>query len=153
MKPAINIFWFRRDLRLQDNAGLYHALKEGKPVVPLFIFDRNILDELEDKTDRRVEFIHLALQHLQQQLVKINSTLDVRYGTPADIFKSLLKEYQVEKVFTNHDYEPYAKERDASVDQLLKEQGTGFLTFKDQVLLEKDEVLKDDFDGVSPEII
>ena len=73
MKPTINIFWFRRDLRLQDNAGLYHALKDGTPVVPIFIFDRNILEELDDKTDRRVEFIHLALQYLQLQLVKINS--------------------------------------------------------------------------------
>ena len=144
MKPTINIFWFRRDLRLQDNAGLYHALKDGTPVVPIFIFDRNILEELDDKTDRRVEFIHLALQYLQLQLVKINSTLDVRYGKPLDIFKNLLVEYHIEKVFTNHDYEPYAKERDASIDKMLKEQGVRLYSFKDQVLLEKDEVLKDD---------
>jgi deoxyribodipyrimidine photo-lyase len=144
MKPAVNIFWFRRDLRLQDNAGLYHALKDGNPVLPIFIFDRNILDELEDKTDRRVAFIHLALQELQQQLIKINSSLDVRYGTPIDVYKELLEEYQVEKVFTNHDYEPYAKERDAAIEKLLKEKGASFHTFKDHVLLEKDEVLKDD---------
>ena len=144
MKPTVNIFWFRRDLRLYDNAGLYHALKNGNPVLPLFIFDRNILDELEDKTDRRVEFIHLSLQHIQQQLIKMDSSLDTRYGTPTDIFKNLLNEYNVEKVFTNHDYEPYAKERDAAIEKLLNEQGTGFYSYKDQVILEKNEVLKDD---------
>jgi len=123
MKPTINIFWFRRDLRLTDNAGLYHALKDGKPVLPLFVFDSNILDELEDKTDSRVEFIHLALQA---------------------VYQALLKEYNVEKVFTNHDYEPYAKQRDTAIEELLKEHGAMFYTFKDQVILEKEEVLKDD---------
>ena len=119
MKPRVNIFWFRRDLRLYDNAGLYHALKEGNPVVPIFIFDRNILDELVDSgteaehnTDRRVEFIHLALQDMQKQLIKIGSTLDVRYGKPVEVYEELLKEYTVQKVFTNHDYEPYAKQSD-----------------------------------------
>jgi deoxyribodipyrimidine photo-lyase len=144
MKPTVNIFWFRRDLRLSDNAGLYHALKDSNPVLPIFIFDRNILDELEDKCDRRVEFIHLALENIQQQLVKMNSSLEVRYGTPVDIYNELFNEYSVEKVFTNHDYEPYAKERDAMIEMLLQANGTTFHTFKDQVILEKDEVLKDD---------
>ena len=144
MKPVVNIFWFRRDLRLYDNAGLYHALRGDHPVLPVFIFDRNILDELEDKTDRRVEFIHLALQEIQQQLVKLGSSLDVRYGKPVDIYKELLREYDVRTIFTNHDYEPYARERDSSIEKLLKENNTGFCTFKDQVILEKDEVLKDD---------
>ena len=144
MKPTVNIFWFRRDLRLYDNAGLYHALKNGNPVLPIFIFDCNILDELEDKTDRRVEFIHFSLQDIQQQLVKIDSSLDTRYGTPSDVFKELFSEYNVEKVFANHDYEPYAKERDAAIEKLLNEKGASFHTFKDQVILEKDEVLKDD---------
>jgi len=144
MKPMVNIFWFRRDLRLSDNAGLYHALKDGNPVLPVFIFDTSILDDLTDKTDRRVEFIHLALQDMQRQLVKLDSSFNVRYGTPVEVFKDLLNEYHVEKVFTNHDYEPYAKERDAAIERLLREQGTSFHTFKDQVILEKDEVLKDD---------
>ncbi len=144
MKPAVNIFWFRRDLRLYDNAGLFHALKEGKPVLPVFIFDRDILDELEDKADRRVEFIHGALLDMQQQLLKLGSTLDTRYGKPLDVFAALLNEYEIGKVFTNHDYEPYAKERDNKVEKLLKEKGTSFHSYKDQVLLEKDEVLKDD---------
>ena len=144
MKPTINIFWFRRDLRLTDNAGLYHALKDGKPVLPLFVFDSNILDELEDKTDSRVEFIHLALQAIQQQLVNVGSSLDVRYGNPLEVYQALLKEYNVEKVFTNHDYEPYAKQRDTAIEKLLKDHGASFYTFKDQVILEKDEVVKDD---------
>jgi len=144
MKTPINIFWFRRDLRLQDNAGLYHALKEGKPVLPVFIFDRNILDELEDKADRRVEFIHLALQDMQRQLLKIGSTMDVRYGTPVEVYKELLDEYAIEKVFTNHDYEPYATQRDKAIEQLLIANGASFHTYKDQVILEKNEVLKDD---------
>jgi deoxyribodipyrimidine photo-lyase len=144
MKPVVNIFWFRRDLRLQDNAGLYQALKEGIPVLPIFIFDRNILDELDDKQDRRVEFIHQALQDIQQQLVKMGSTLDVRYGKPLDVYKELLNDYAVKKVFINHDYEPYAKDRDAAIEKLLKQSDASFHTYKDQVLLEKDEVLKDD---------
>jgi len=144
IKPAVNILWFRRDLRLQDNAALYHALKDPNPVLPLFIFDKNILDELEDKQDRRVEFIHLALQDIQRHLVKINSSLIVRYGTPLEIYTDLLKEYTIEKVFTNHDYEPYAKERDAAVELLLKKNGASLHTYKDQVIFEKNEVLKDD---------
>jgi deoxyribodipyrimidine photo-lyase len=144
MKPTVNLFWFRRDLRLEDNAGLYHALKDNNPVVPIFIFDKNILDELEDSTDRRVEFIHLALQQIQQQLVKLGSTLDVRYGFPEQVYKELLQEYNVQKVFTNHDYEPYAQKRDSAIAQLLQTHGASFHTFKDQVILERGEVLKDD---------
>ncbi|MBL7738541.1 MAG: deoxyribodipyrimidine photo-lyase [Chitinophagaceae bacterium] len=144
MRPAVNIFWFRRDLRLEDNAGLYHALKEGKPVVPVFIFDRNILDELEDKQDRRVEFIHLALENIQQKLVKMGSTLDVRYGFPEDVYRQMQQEYAIEKVFTNHDYEPYARKRDKAIGDRLKANGISFHTYKDQVIFEKEEVVKDD---------
>ncbi|HEY6502551.1 MAG TPA: deoxyribodipyrimidine photo-lyase [Chitinophagaceae bacterium] len=141
---AVNIFWFRRDLRLDDNAGLYHALKEGKPVVPVFIFDRNILDELEDKKDRRVEFIHLALQHIQKELEKLGASIDVRFGFPVEVFKQLLDDYPVSKVFTNHDYEPYAQKRDKEIADLLKTSGVSFHTFKDHVIFEKEEVIKDD---------
>src|SRR5262245_56043690 len=112
MKPKVNIFWFRRDLRLNDNAGLYYALKSNKPVIPIFIFDRNILDELEDRTDRRVEFIYRSLQQIQEQLLSLNSTLDVRYGFPEEIWKQLMQDYSISTVFTNHDYEPYARKRD-----------------------------------------
>jgi len=144
MMQRINIFWFRRDLRLHDNAGLYHALKSGLPVVPVFIFDTNILDELEDKLDRRVQFIHDALIILQQQLNKIGSSLEVYHGTPLKIVESLLNKYSIEKVFTNHDYEPYAIEREKTIGKLLHGKGVSLHTYKDQVLLEKNEVLKDD---------
>lgn len=144
MKCPVNIFWFRRDLRLHDNAALYNALKQGKPVVPVFIFDRNILDELEDKNDARVEFIHNALQDIQEKLNGLGASLDVRYGFPLEIWNTLLSDYDIEKVFINHDYEPYAKKRDDDVRELLKKNSVQFLTFKDQVIFEKYEVLKDD---------
>lgn len=144
MKPSVNIFWFRRDLRLFDNAGLYHALKRGKAVVPVFIFDRNILDELDDRVDRRVEFIHNALQQLQEQLAAIGSSLDVRYGFPVESWKQLINDYEVESVFINHDYEPYARQRDGGIAELLKANSISFHTYKDQVIFEKDEVVKGD---------
>lgn len=136
--------WFRRDLRLTDNAALYHALKDNNPVLPIFIFDRNILDQLENKSDRRVEFIHTALQEMQEQLKKMGSGLQVYDGFPEQVFKQILEKYQVEKAFTNHDYEPYALERDAAIEQLLKSNGASFHTFKDHVIFEKNEVIKDD---------
>ena len=144
MSSPVNIFWFRRDLRLHDNAGLYHALKEGKPVVPVFIFDRNILDDLEDRTDRRVEFIHNSLKEIQEQLNRMGSALDVRYGFPTQVWKQLIREYTVEKVFTNHDYEPYANKRDEAVAEVLRSGNISFHTFKDHVIFEKDEIVKDD---------
>jgi deoxyribodipyrimidine photo-lyase len=102
MQP-VNIFWFRRDLRLYDNAGLYHALKTDLPVVPIFIFDRNILDKLDNKSDRRVEFIFQAVTQMQEQLVKKSSSLEMFYGYPADIFKELLSKYKIAGVYTNED--------------------------------------------------
>ena len=144
MQKAVNIFWFRRDLRLNDNAGLYHALKAGKPVVPVFIFDRNILDDLTDKADRRVEFIHAAIREMQQQLGQQESSMEVYYGFPNEIFKQLIQKYTIGKVFANHDYEPYAKDRDSEITTLLATAGITFHTFKDQVIFEKEEVMKDD---------
>lgn len=141
---SVNIFWFRRDLRLTDNAGLYHALRSGRPVLPVFIFDKNILDKLESKDDRRVAFIHEALEKMHLSFMKMGSTLMVLHSTPQEAFLQLLSEYQVEKVFTNHDYEPYAAERDNSIAKLLNERGVSLYTYKDQVIFEKDEVLKDD---------
>lgn len=141
---TVNIFWFRRDLRLVDNAGLYHALKSQNPVIPIFIFDINILDKLEDKADRRVEFIHAALEEIQSDLLLIGSSLEVYYGMPVDVFKKLFAKYNIDKVFANHDYEPYALERELEIVKLLKTKEASLLTFKDQVLLEKGEVMKDD---------
>jgi deoxyribodipyrimidine photo-lyase len=144
MPPRVNICWFRRDLRLHDNAALYHALKDKNPVVALFIFDTDILDELEDKEDRRVEFIHGALYKMQEELVKKGSTLDVRVGVPSAVFQQVLKDYKVEKIFFNHDYEPYARKRDEGIGEQCREAGVSFHHYKDQVLLDKGEVLKDD---------
>lgn len=144
MPATVNIMWFRRDLRLDDNAALYHALKGGNPVVPIFIFDRKILDDLEEKEDRRVEFIRNALEEMQVALTKLGSTLEVYYDFPENVFKQIISNYSVGKVFTNHDYEPYATERDAAIGTLLETNNISFHTYKDQVILEKNEVLKDD---------
>lgn len=139
-KQECSIFWFRRDLRLDDNRGLYHALTSGYPVLPIFIFDRNILDELPEK-DARVEFIHQQISHLQTELGKIGKAFEVFYGVPDEVWSTIISTYEVKAVYTNHDYEPYAKERDAHMDALLGELGIPFHTYKDQVIFEKDQVL------------
>ncbi|MBI2283735.1 MAG: deoxyribodipyrimidine photo-lyase [Bacteroidetes bacterium] len=144
MKPEVNIMWFRRDLRLTDNAALYYALQQGLPVVPVFIFDRNILDQLDDRTDRRVEFIHAALMQMQQQLVQLGSSLEVYDGFPEQVFAILMEKYRVSTVFANHDYEPYALERETLISALLATKHVSLQTYKDQVIFEKDEVVKDD---------
>jgi deoxyribodipyrimidine photo-lyase len=146
MQPVV-VFWFRRDLRLHDNAGLYAALSSGLPVVPLFIFDKDILDHLQDKNDKRVSFIYTALQNMQATLVKKGSTMDVRYGRPETVFKQALSGYAVQAVYTNHDYEPYARSRDESIAKMLSKQSISFYTFKDHVLFEKAEVAKPDDSG------
>jgi deoxyribodipyrimidine photo-lyase len=138
------IFWFRRDLRLDDNAGLYHALRSGVAVQPVFIFDSHILDLLEDKQDRRVDLIHRALTGIQTELEELGSSLLVKHGRPLEVLGRLADEMDAKAVFTNHDYEPYARERDAAVGKMLETRGIAFHTFKDQCILEKNEVLKDD---------
>ena len=140
----IAVFWFRRDLRLDDNAGLYHALKSKDSVLPIFIFDKNILDKLEDKNDKRVEFIHDAILDLNTKLTELNSSIKVFYSTPEKVFKELVKEYDITTVYTNHDYEPYADERDLGVKEFLVKHKIGFKSYKDQCIFEKDEVTKDD---------
>lgn len=140
---TISIFWFRRDLRLNDNAGLYHALRGEHPVLPLFIFDTNILDDLEDKKDARVAFIHDTIQELRMELKDLESSIIVKKGSPEQVWKELLEAYNIGAVYTNHDYEPYAIERDETIANLLKEQDIPFYTFKDQVIFEKKEVVKD----------
>ena len=144
MKPSVNIIWFRRDLRLSDNAALYHALRADVPVLPIFIFDTTILNQLQDRADKRVAFIHAAITEMQTQLVAMGSSMQVFHGKPMDIFSQLVQLYTIGTVFTNHDYEPYAQERDTSIPSLLGEAGIDFKTYKDQVIFEKDEVTKDD---------
>ncbi len=137
----ISLYWFRRDLRLEDNTGLYYALQQEENVLPLFIFDKNILDKLEDKSDARVDFIHQQLLSIHQELANKGSSILVKYGNPEEIFRELFGEFDIQAVYTNRDYEPYAKERDGAIDKLLKEKNIPFLTFKDQMILEPGEVL------------
>lgn len=144
MKEEISLFWFRRDLRLHDNAGLYYALRENKQVLPLFIFDKNILCQLENKYDRRVDFIHQAIGLMQNELLSLGSSLLVFHNTPETVFNTLSSRYSIKHVYTNHDYEPYALERDNAVKRLLNEKGIAFYTYKDQCVFEKDEVVKGD---------
>lgn len=137
----ITLFWFRRDLRLEDNTGLFYALQQEKNVLPLFIFDRNILDKLEEKSDARVEFIHNQLKDIKAKLEQKGGSLLVKYGKPEEIYAKLLESYAVQAVYSNRDYEPYAKERDAKIEKLLKSKGVPFLNFKDQVIFEPGEIL------------
>lgn len=140
-KDKIAIFWFRRDLRLHDNAGLYYALRSGYPVVPLFIFDRNILDDLEDKQDVRLTFIFNAISNIRQDLKQNDSDMLIEYGFPVKIWEKLVDEYDIAEVYTNTDYEPYATDRDKEVYRILKKKDIVFKTCKDQVIFEKQEIL------------
>ncbi|HLF51829.1 deoxyribodipyrimidine photo-lyase [Flavobacterium sp.] len=139
----MNIFWFRRDLRIDDNTGFFEALNSGKEVLPIFIFDRTILEQLP-KDDARVSFIHELLDKLDSELQKNGKTLAVFHDEPITVFEKLIKENKIEIVFTNHDYEPYAKKRDNIISSFLESKNVGFTTFKDQVIFEKSEVVKDD---------
>ncbi|TXD84260.1 deoxyribodipyrimidine photo-lyase [Subsaximicrobium wynnwilliamsii] len=146
MKQPLNIFWFRRDLRLDDNLGFFEALKSDHPVLPIFIFDSEILDKLP-KDDARLTFIFNTLQKMRSELQeKHDSSLAMYHGKPKAIFEQLLKDYEINTVFTNRDYEPYATERDETIEKLLLEADVKFNTFKDQVIFEKDEVVKKDGD-------
>ncbi|MHA8081955.1 cryptochrome/photolyase family protein [Aquirufa sp. A-Brett2-15D] len=134
----VSIFWFRRDLRVEDNHGLFQALSSEVPVLPLFIFDTQILDRLPSTSDSRVEFLHQAISKLN---VAVGGHLCVRHGKPLAIFTEIFNQWDVVSIYTNHDYERYGLERDASIKDLAKEKGIDFRTFKDQVVFEKDEVL------------
>lgn len=143
-KKQIVIHWFRRDLRLHDNTALYHALNSGSPVMPIFIFDLNILDKLENKQDARVQFIYESLHNIHQELRKVNSGVKILFGNPRECWTNLIKEYSIKSVHTNHDYEPYAINRDKEIEALLNKNNISFNTYKDQVIFEKSEVVKDD---------
>ena len=138
----IAICWLRRDLRLEDNTALHHALESGVPVLPLFIFDDNILQELP-RNDARVSFIHHTLNHLHQQLQQLGSSLLCLQGDPLTVWQQVLKTYAVAEVYANRDYEPYALQRDAQIAQLLQQQHIAWHTYKDHVIFEANEVLTD----------
>src|SRR5690606_6767185 len=123
----INIFWFRRDLRLADNKGLFEALKSANPVIPLSIFDTDILSGLE-ADDPRINFIHEQLAEINQQLKARGTSLLVRHGKPEEVWESIAGEFKIGEVFCNHDYEPYAIQRDSAVREFLSSQGIRFHT-------------------------
>ena len=139
----MNIFWFRRDLRIDDNKGFFEALSSDKEILPIFIFDDKILSELP-KNDARVNFIHIRLENINQELKKSGKSLAVFHGEPETIWKKIISENQIEKVFFNHDYEPYARDRDKIVYELLQKNNIEIKNFKDQVIFEKSEITKDD---------
>ncbi|WP_298318933.1 deoxyribodipyrimidine photo-lyase [uncultured Aquimarina sp.] len=144
MFEKVNIFWFRRDLRLDDNIGFLEALKDDLPVLPIFIFDSEILDKLPEN-DARLSFIHETLQNMCKELqVNHNSSIAFFHDKPLEVFKELIEDYDVRKVYTNRDYEPYARERDESIKKLLEDNAIEFKTYKDQVIFEKSEIVKSD---------
>jgi deoxyribodipyrimidine photo-lyase len=142
-KQEVSICWLRRDLRLKDNAALYYALRDKYPVIVLFIFDKNILNDLE-KDDARVTFIYETLKAVNEELHQNGSSLLVLHDKPENAWPQLLKEYNVKAVFTNHDYEPYATQRDDGLTEYLNSESITFKTFKDQVIFEKNEIVKAD---------
>ncbi len=140
----ITIHWFRRDLRLEDNAALYKALISGKKVLPIFIFDKSILNKLENKEDARVTFIHQQILKIQQELNALGSTLWVFNGDVLEAFKTLIQKFAIAEVYTNEDYEPYARERDEKVKSFLTSNKISFTTCKDQVVFDGSEIVKTD---------
>ncbi len=137
------IHWFRRDLRLEDNVALSKALNSGMRVIPVFIFDTNIIDKLSDKNDARVTFIYQQLKKINTELInKYHSGLVVLKGTPTEVFGKLITQYTIDSVYTNNDYEPYAIKRDKYVELFLINQGIHFKSYKDHVIFERDNILK-----------
>jgi len=141
MKPKIAIHWFRRDLRTHDNTALWHAVSGDLPVLPLFIYDKNILDKLPDEYDQRVWYIFHLLVWMRRKFFENNTNILIKYGTPMDVWKEVLEEYDVGAVYFNRDYEPYAQQRDRQIYELLTSKGIPFKGYKDHVIFEKDEVL------------
>ncbi|MCH1437550.1 MAG: DNA photolyase family protein [Flavobacteriales bacterium] len=142
-KTPISIFWFRRDLRLQDNTALYHALKQGHPVLPIFIFDKDIVEVLPED-DPRVNFIYDTLADIDKELKSLGSSLLILKGKVDEVWQSLCRDYTISDVFFNRDYEPYARQRDAGIEKQLTGAGIMVHSFKDQVVFEPHEVLKAD---------
>lgn len=138
-----NIFWFRRDLRLHDNRGFFEALNDNNKVIPIFIYDTNIIDKLM-KDDPRLTFIENALGGINSAMKRNRCSIATYRGTPKAVFKKIIKDFPIDQVYTNHDYEPYASQRDADIKKMLSAEGIIFKTYKDQVIFEKNEVTKDD---------
>ena len=137
----ISIFWFRRDLRLEDNIALYESISLKKNVLPIFIFDDDILNELPND-DPRVNFIYQTLFDINLVLQKHDTSLLILKGKLEDVWSKLIQKYTIESVFINKDYEPYAIKRDQKLGEVLKSNGIELHSFKDQVVFEESEVVK-----------
>ncbi|MBE7685866.1 deoxyribodipyrimidine photo-lyase [Tenacibaculum piscium] len=143
MVNKVAIFWFRRDLRLEDNVALFNALNSSNKVLPIFIFDEEILDKLPEN-DARVSFIYQTLQQLDTDLKAVGSSLLIKKGNPLEVWKTIISEFDISAVYTNKDYEPYGLQRDAEISDFLKSKSIDFLSYKDQVIFEEAEVTKND---------
>jgi deoxyribodipyrimidine photo-lyase len=146
LRQKISVFWFRRDLRLTDNRGLYEALQTDHPVLPIFIFDTDILEKLQHKDDARVTFIYFALQKLKSEFEKLGTSMLVFHGKPADAFGELIRDYDVQAVYANKDYEPYTRRRDMEISLQLKNAGATLRLVKDHVIFQEDEIVKNNGD-------
>ncbi len=139
----ISIFWFRRDLRLHDNKALFHALQSEEKILPIFIFDIDILKKIP-KDDARISFIYSELKAMNMHLESFGTEIKMFHGNPKEVFRSLMKNYTIVKVFTNHDYEPYAIKRDLDIEEVVSSSKIDFQTYKDQVIFERNEITKKD---------
>lgn len=144
MQQKVTVFWFRRDFRLADNAGLYHALRSGYPVLFVFIFDTEILNKLSIRNDFRVSFIYAEIQKLKLEIEKYGGSLKTFFSKPLDAFQELTNDFDVKAVYANKDYEPYAIRRDLEIEQFLNAKEIEFYLFKDHVVFEENEIVKDD---------
>ena len=138
-----SIFWFRRDLRIDDNPGLYEALANSKNVIPIFIFDTNIIDNLPSD-DNRIKFIWHSLSLLNERLKEVGSKLNIFKGNPLEVFKKIILKYRLISVYVNRDYEKYSIKRDKEINTFLNENKIAFNASKDHVFFEPNEILKSD---------
>jgi len=143
MQNKISIFWFRRDLRLEDNTALHFALKSGNPVLPIFIFDEAIINNL-DENDARVTFIYETLKEMNAKLNAFGCSIQLYKGKPLDVWENLLANYKIASVFFNKDYEPYAINRDVKINSILASENIPVFSYKDHVIFEENEILKKD---------
>lgn len=144
IKKEICIFWFRRDLRLEDNTALFMALKSGYKVLPVFILDKNILSQFDNNQNAQVEFIYQQLLSLKAQLTDLNSSIIVSYSTPIEFFEQITSKYSIKAVYVNEDYELYARKRDSEIEKILNTKNISFYSYKDQVIFSKNDIIKDD---------
>lgn len=143
-RSKIAVFWFRRDLRLEDNVAMHYALNSGFNVFSIFIFDQDLLIKIGNKKDRRVDYIHQALQKINSDLNRNGAKLNTFFDKPIAVFKSLSEDYDIQAIYCNCDYEPEAIKRDTEIYQYFKNRNIPFKAYKDQVIFDKNDVVKKD---------